>query len=174
MSPDQIIFLAVAAATLVTAILVVTSRALVHAALWLIVALFGVGIMYVLLNASFFAVAQVLIYIGAIAILFIFAVMLTRGIMQDMGPQNNRGAWLVGLISLVLFGGLVYMFTRWDAFSATMPPLSSETANLQTLGSSLVSPNAYLLPFELASVLLVSAMIGAIYVSLTKKQTDRL
>ena len=173
MSPDQIIFLCVAAATLVTSILVVTSRALIHAALWLIAALFGIGVMYVLLNASFFAVAQVLIYIGAIAILFIFAVMLTRGIMKDMGPQNNPGAWLVGLFSLALFGGLVYMFTQWNAFSATMPSLSSETTDLQTLGSALVSPNAYLLPFELASVLLVTAMIGSIYISLSKKQADR-
>ena len=169
MSPVQIVFLVVAAATLVGAIMTVISRALVHAALWLIVALFGVGVMYVLLNAGFFAVAQVLIYIGAIAILFIFAVMLTRGIAKDPGPQNNPNAWYVGLISLVFFGGLVYMFSRWTGFSATMPALSSETINLQTLGSALVSPNAYLLPFELASVLLVTAMIGAIYVSLSKK-----
>ena len=142
MSPDQIIFIIIAAATLVTAFLVVTSRALVHAALWLIAALFGVAVMYVLLNASFFAVAQVLIYIGAIAILFIFAVMLTRGIMKDMGSQNNPNAWLAGLISLAFFGGLVFMFTRWNEFSATMPALSSETTSLQTLGSSLVSPAA--------------------------------
>ena len=169
MSPDQIIFLFVAAATLVAAILVVTTRALVHAALWLVAALFGVGALYVLLNAGFFAVAQVLIYIGAIAILFIFAVMLTRGIMKDMGPQNNSNSWLVALISLLLFGALVYMFTRWDQFSASMPPLVSENSNLTALGSALVSPNAYLLPFELASVLLVTAMIGAIYVSLSKK-----
>ncbi len=169
MSPSQIIFLLVAAVTLVAAILVVATRALVHAALWLVVALFGVGIMYVLLNASFFTVAQVLIYIGAIAILFIFAVMLTRGIMKDTGPQNNPNSWLVGLISLIFFGGLVFMFTRWDAFSAAMPALTSETATLNTLGSALVSPNAYLLPFELASVLLVTAMIGAIYVSISKK-----
>ena len=169
MSPVQIIFLVMAAATLISAFLVVTSRALVHAALWLVAALFGVGVMYALLNAGFFAVAQVLIYIGAIAILFIFAVMLTRGIMKDAGPQNNPNSWLVGLISLVFFGGLVFMFSRWNEFSATMPALTSEVASLQMLGSALVSPNGYLLPFELASVLLVAAMIGAIYVSVSKK-----
>ncbi len=169
MSPVQIVFLLIAAATLVGAVLTVTSRALVHAALWLIVALFGVAVMYVLLNAGFFAAAQVLIYIGAIAILFIFAVMLTHDIAINPGPQNNPNAWYVGLISLVLFGGLVYMFSRWSEFSTTMPALSSETASLQSLGGALVSPNAYLLPFEVASVLLVSAMIGAIYVSLSKK-----
>lgn len=169
MSPVQIFFLIIAAVTLITAVLVVTSRALVHSALWLIAALFGVGVMYVLLNAGFFAVAQVLIYIGAIAILFIFAVMLTRGIGKDAGPQNNPNSWFVGIIALALFGGLVFMFSRWSEFSATMPALSSEATSLKALGSALVSPNAYLLPFELASVLLVAAMIGAIYVSLNKK-----
>lgn len=81
MDAMQFVFLAVAAVTLAAAFMVVSSRSLIHSALWLVLALFGVGVVYVLLNAGFFAVAQVLIYIGAIAILFIFAVMLTRKVM---------------------------------------------------------------------------------------------
>src|SRR3972149_8823050 len=96
----QTIFSILALVTLLAAVMVVRTRYLVHAALWLVVTLFGVAIMYVLLDAGFFAVAQVLIYIGAIAILFIFAVMLTRRIMQDSGPQQNTNWWLALLVAV--------------------------------------------------------------------------
>ncbi len=78
MTAEQIIFLIVGAVTLLSALMVVTARDLVHAALWLVATLFGVAVVYTLLNAGFLAVVQVVVYIGAIAILFIFAVMLTR------------------------------------------------------------------------------------------------
>src|SRR3970282_1539349 len=94
MTGEQIIFLIVGAATLLSALMVVTSRDLVHAALWLVATLFGVAIIYTLLNAGFLAVVQVVVYIGAIAILFIFAVMLTRRQMSETGPGVNRGWWL--------------------------------------------------------------------------------
>jgi len=78
MSGEQIFFLIVAAATLIFALRVVTTGNLVHAALWLVATLSGVAVVFALLQASFLAVVQVVVYIGAIAILFIFAVMLTR------------------------------------------------------------------------------------------------
>jgi NADH-quinone oxidoreductase subunit J len=169
MDPLQIIFILIAAVVLVAAVLVVTSRNLVHSALWLILSLFGVGGLYVLLNAGFFAVAQVLIYIGAISILFIFAVMLTRKMMKDTGPFVNSNWWLASLIAVLFFTGLFWMFRDWDMFSLRMPSLSDEAGTIAQLGQALVSPNAYLLPFELASVLLVAAMIGAIYIAYVKK-----
>ena len=86
MTGEQIVFLIVALFTLVSGLLVVTSRNLVHAALWLVSTLFGVAVTYSLLHANFLAVVQVVVYIGAIAILFIFAVMLTRKDMRDQGP----------------------------------------------------------------------------------------
>ena len=92
MDATQIIFIVSAALIVASAVMVVTSRNLVHAALWLIAALFGVGILYVLLDAGFLAVVQVVVYIGAIAIMFIFAVMLTRREMLDHGVQVNA-AW---------------------------------------------------------------------------------
>lgn len=163
-----IVFIIVAAVTLAAALMVVTVKSLVHSALWLVLTLFGVGVLYVLLNAGFFAVAQVLIYIGAIAILFIFAVMLTRKVMQDTGPAVNANWLWAAVVSLGMFGGLFYLLSQWDGFSKTMPPLADEGAQIPALGSALV--NTYVLPFEVASVLLVAAMIGAIYVAWTKSR----
>jgi NADH-quinone oxidoreductase subunit J len=165
----QAIFLIVAAITLVAAVLVVSSRSLVHSALWLVAALFGVGVLYVLLEAGFFALAQILIYIGAIAILFIFAVMLTRKIMEDTGPQQNPNWWLAVIVALVLFAGLVVIIRQVPVFNIQPPALANESTNLAELGTALVSPDGYLLPFELASVLLVAAMVGAIYAAWAKK-----
>jgi len=164
----QIIFLIFAAITLGAAFMVVFSRSLVHSALWLVVALFGVAMIYVLLNAGFFAAVQVVIYIGAIAILFIFVTMLTRRIMQDTGPQANANWWVALLSSVALFAGLVWMLSHWSGFSSELPVVDT-AGSINALGSALVSPNGYVLPFELASVLLVAALIGAIYVALGRK-----
>jgi len=165
----QIIFLITAVVTLLAALMVVASRHLVHSALWLILALFGVAVLYVLLDAGFFTVAQVLIYIGAIAILFIFAVMLTRRDMRDSGPQHTPGWWLAAILAALMFAGVMIMLISWTGFSTPLPALAADADTLSRLGLALVSPDGYLLPFELASVLLVAAMIGAIYVSLAKK-----
>jgi NADH-quinone oxidoreductase subunit J len=75
--------------TLGSGLMVVTTRNLVHAALWLVSTLFGVAVTYALLNANFIAVVQVVVYIGAIAILFIFAVMLTRKDLRDNGSADE-------------------------------------------------------------------------------------
>ena len=170
MTPEQLIFIVVGAVTLVAALSVVTSRNLIHSALWLILALFGVAIFYVLLNAGFFAVVQVVIYIGAIAILFIFAAMLTRRVMQDTGPQSNSNWWIGALIALLLLAGLAFILINWPGFTTPESDLANQAERLSQLGLALVSPDQYLLPFELASVLLVAAMIGAIFVSGEKKQ----
>lgn len=169
MTPMQIIFILTAAATLSAAVLVVTTRNIIHAALWLIVSLFGVAVFYVLLNAGFFAVVQVVIYIGAIAILFIFAVMLTRRLMSDSGPQSNTNWWLAAVISVLLFGGLIWMLSSWRGVTGEPPVLKSNLDTLGLLGRALVSPDGFVLPFELASVLLVAALIGAIYVAWERK-----
>jgi NADH-quinone oxidoreductase subunit J len=170
MTAEQLIFIIVAVVTLVAGISVVTSRNLIHSALWLILTLFGVAIFYVLLDAGFFAVIQVIIYIGAIAILFIFAAMLTRRVMQDSGPQTNRNWWLGGLIALLLFAGIVVILINWQGFASSAPELVNPSGRINQLGLALVSPDQYVLPFELASVLLVAGMIGAIFVAGEKKQ----
>jgi NADH-quinone oxidoreductase subunit J len=165
MTPIEIIFLITAVITLGAAVMVVTVRNLVHAALWLILTLFGVAVTFVLLNASFFAVIQVVIYIGAIAILMIFAIMLTRYVLQDTGPQFNPGWLLAAIVSLVLFGGLLWMFSSWTDLSTALPQFPQNVDPLTQLGEALVSPNAFVLPFEVASVLLLAALIGAIMIA---------
>lgn len=170
MTAMQLIFIVTAIVTLWAAIMVVTARNLIHSALWLILALFGVAVFYVLLNAGFFAVVQVVVYIGAIAILFIFAAMLTRRLMQDVGPQTNRGWWIGALIGIGLFAGITTVLLLWPGITTSLPSITNPSAIIPRLGQALVSPDGYLIPFELASVLLVAAMIGAIYVSLEKKR----
>src|SRR5512141_1843438 len=119
MTAMQIVFLVVAGVILGSALLVVTTRNLIHSALWLIVTLFGVAVLYALLNAGFLAVVQVVIYIGAIAILFIFAVMLTRADLRDRTPQLNGGWWLNAILAVLTFGGLIWLFTSWTGFTKT-------------------------------------------------------
>ncbi len=170
MTPEQLIFIIAAVSTILMAVLVVTSRNLIHSALWLIGTFFGVAIFFVLLDAGFFAVLQVVIYIGAIAILFIFAAMLTRRVMQDSGAQSNTNWWLGAVIAVLLLAGLGVLLMNWQGFSATEPNLANASDKLTQLGLALVSPDQYVLPFELASVLLVAGMIGAIFVAGEKKQ----
>ena len=165
----QLVFLGVAAVILASATLVVTTRNLIHAALWLIVTLFGVAVLYALLNAGFLAVVQVVIYIGAIAVLFIFAVMLTRKDMRDRRPQLNRGWWLSALVAALAFGGVVWMLQAWSGFSRLPADMPSGFDAVAELGGALVSPDAFVLPFEVASVLLLAALIGAVYVAFTRK-----
>jgi NADH-quinone oxidoreductase subunit J len=169
MTGEQIIFLLVALFTLGSGFMVVTSGNLVHAALWLVSTLFGVAVTYALLNATFLAVVQVVVYIGAIAILFIFAVMLTRKDMRDQGPQLNRNWWVGALLSVLTFVGLFFLLQGWSGLSTTAADIPAGFDSISELGNALVSPNAYVLPFEVASVLLVAALVGAVYVAFNRK-----
>lgn len=173
MTGEQFVFLLAAVITLGSALMVVTAPNMIRSALWLVLALFGVAILYALLNSGFFAVVQVVVYIGAIAILFIFAVMLTRRVMDDPGPQANPGWWASALVALGLFVTLAFLLSRWQQFGALAPELTSDTDALMQLGAALVSPNGYVVPFEVASVLLVAAMVGAIYVVWGKGKTSQ-
>jgi NADH-quinone oxidoreductase subunit J len=162
----QIIFILTALVTLGAAVLVVTSQRLVNAALWLILALAGMAVFYILLEANFLAAVQVVIYIGAIAILLIFGIMLTRGAMDDRGPGANRNWWLAGLVAALLFAGLIAMFSQVPALTRQAAEISvSEGDLLNALGQSLVDVNRFVLPFEVASVLLLAALIGAMVVA---------
>lgn len=174
MTPIQIVFLLVAVATLLSAVMVVSVRRIMHAALWLVVTLFGVAVIFVTLETGFFAVVQVVVYVGAIATLIIFAVMLTHRDLRDAEKQTNAGAWLAGLVSLAVVSGLVAVLAGWGNFSAVRPGIDTSAAKevqqISELGRLLVSPDAYAIPFEVASVLLIGALIGAIYVANEKRR----
>jgi NADH-quinone oxidoreductase subunit J len=169
MTGEQIVFLIVALFTLVSGFMVVTTRNLVHAALWLVATLFGVAVTYGLLNANFLAVVQVVVYIGAIAILFIFAVMLTRKDMRDQGPQMNRNWWVGAILAVLTFVGLFFLLQGWSGMSTQAKNIPLGFDAVREIGTALTSPNAYVLPFEIASVLLVAALVGAVYVASNRK-----
>jgi NADH-quinone oxidoreductase subunit J len=169
MTGEQIVFLIVALFTLVSGLLVVTSRNLVHAALWLVSTLFGVAVTYSLLNANFLAVVQVVVYIGAIAILFIFAVMLTRKDMRDRGPQMNRNWWAGALLAVLTFSGLLFLLQSWSGMNTTAAAIPAGFDAVTEIGNALTSMDAFVLPFEIASVLLLAALVGAVYVAFNRK-----
>jgi NADH-quinone oxidoreductase subunit J len=170
MTPIQIFFLIAAAATLLSAVMVVSARQIMHAALWLVLTLSGVAVLFVTLETGFFAVIQVVVYVGALAILIIFAVMLTRVEQRDEGRKINSAALLSGLAALGVTGSLIFALRGWQAFSMTRGTLvEQEIDNLAALGQAFVSPDAYAIPFEVASVLLIGALIGALYVANEQK-----
>ncbi len=157
---EQLFFILLALLTLSAALMVVTTRNLLHAAFWLILVFFGIAGFFILLHAEFLAVVQVLIYIGAISTLIIFAIMLTRRIMDPQQPRFNSQWGLVGGLAALLFVVLAAVTTRvaWPTTSATLP-----AEPIKQLGADFVG--VYAVPFEVASVLLVVAMIGAIIIA---------
>ena len=169
MTGEQIAFLVVALFTLVAGFFVVTTGNLVHAAFWLVATLFGVAVTYGLLHANFLAVVQVVVYIGAIAILFIFAVMLTRKDMRDRGPQMNRNWWVGAILAVLTFAGLVFLLQNLGIPATSVMEIPAGFDSVAELGNVLTSPDAFVLPFEIASVLLVAALVGAVYVAFNRK-----
>lgn len=169
MDSTQILFLVCSLLILSSAVKVVTSTSLVHAALWLISALFGVAILFAILQAGFLAVVQVVVYIGAIAIMFIFAVMLTRRENLETGSQINKSwpiALLLAVVVALAIGGLLI---KWDGLNAMPNELVAGYDSVANLGTALISPDLFVLPFEVASVLLLAALLGSVYVAMNKK-----
>jgi NADH-quinone oxidoreductase subunit J len=164
----EIVFLVVALITLYAALEVVTTNNMIHAALWLIVTLLGVAAIFVLLNAPFLAVVQVMVYIGAIAILMIFAIMLTRDVGEGEEVQINKNWPLAAIFGFFMFFALALMMIYSGKATTPMPFLADSSSSITALGVALVSPNGYVLPFELASVLLLAALIGAIVIAWRK------
>lgn len=169
MDASQVIFILSAALIIASALMVVTTQNLVHAALWLISTLFGVAVLYALLEAGFLAVVQVVVYIGAIAIMFIFAVMLTRKEMRDKGAQLNSAWPFAALLAVVTFGGLFAILSKWDGLGRLPGDIAGSDEVLTRLGVALTSPDLFVLPFEVASILLLAALIGSVYVAMNKK-----
>ena len=151
---------------------VVMLRNIVHAALFLVAVFGATAGVFVLLNAEFIAIVQVLIYAGAITILILFAIMLTQ---HSMGRNSNPFSpqwWLAGLICFILAGGLIYAVT--SSKMAIGDPTSSVNlasggaagGSVVRIGQLLYSPftYSYVLPFEIASVVLLVAIVGAIMI----------
>ena len=166
MVAQNIFFYGIAAVIVWSAFRVVTSQNVVHAALYLVAVLAAVGAQYVLLAAEFVAATQVLVYIGAIVVLFLFGIMLTRAKIGRDQELTHKNAIVGGaLTSLLLLGVMGYSLI--DEFGWTRTPLPEDTrliavngSNTATVSDSIFS--TYLLPFEVVSVLLLAALVGAI------------
>ncbi|RMH74969.1 MAG: NADH-quinone oxidoreductase subunit J [Actinomyces sp.] len=157
---QNVFFGLIAAVMIVAAWRVVTTRNVVHAALWLVLVLAGVAAQFILLGSEFVAVTQVLVYIGAVVVLFLFGIMLTRASMGEdpSVARERRGmATLVAVLLLVVTGGALL-----DTFTDTRVVVT-EPQRAAEVSDSIFS--AYIVPFEAVSVLLLAALIGAIVVA---------
>jgi len=142
---------------------VVTTRNLFQGTIWLMVSLFGVAGYMVLLSAPFLAAVQILVYIGAIAILITFAVMLTRSVTRISQRYIRTLPSLIA--ALVLFLILIAGVTIPIFGGQTPDAVSATVATTTDFGKALVDGNGYVVPFMLASLLLTAAMIGAIFIA---------
>ena len=164
MMVQTIVFIILSLVTLGAAIAVVTTKNLFHSALFLILSFVGVAGFYILLEAPFLAAVQILVYVGAIAVLIVFAIMLTRRLMaKDLVQRNAQWGWSTlgaGLLFAVL--GFVLVRVNWPVVEAAVP---EETITI--LGRELMG--TYVLPFEVASILLLVALVGSIIIAREKE-----
>jgi NADH-quinone oxidoreductase subunit J len=160
MTGQEYAFIVVTVIGTVGAFRLVTARNVVHAALYLVLTLSMVAGAYLLLAAEFVAWVQILIYVGAIVILFLFGLMLTKApIGREALDNQRRGVALV--VGLAILAGLVFMIQ--DAFPWEDPKIVPGAGDPQTIGLSIFSD--FVLPFEVVSFLLLAALIGAIVLS---------
>ncbi len=159
---QAIIFWILAVVSVGSALAVILFRDILRAALFLILCFFTIAGIYVTLNADFLAAVQVLIYIGAIGILLIFAIMLTREARQGNPTGPFRLPAL--LIALLLLVGMVYAATRAHWNSAN-PPAGPTT---KAIATAIFGNGGFILPLEIAAVLLLAAVLGAIVLAREK------
>ena len=167
MTPATLMFYVLASVCLGSAMMVVTRRSPIHAALFLVLAFFCVAGIYVILSAEFLAAVQILVYAGGILVLFLFVIMLVPLEPEGSRPQVRRArniAW--SLLVALLLGGVLMTFFRGAEPTGTMvaggsvDALLAHGGNIEAMGMEIYQ--RYLLPFEIASILLLVAMIGAV------------
>lgn len=168
MSVTQILFWLLSVMALFSALMVVTSKNPVYSVLWLIVTFFSISGHYLLLNAQFLAIVNIIVYAGAIMVLFLFVIMLMN-INRDNEPQKNRWLKLIGVVSggcllLVLVAALKNAETK----SALAEMGSGNIGLIENLGKVLFKD--YVVPFEISSILFLSAMVGAVVLGKKEKE----
>ncbi len=159
---DAIFFYSFALMTLGGAALTITRRNAVHSAIWLIVSLLGVAGLYLLQHAEFLFATQIILYIGGIMVLFLFVIMLVNLDEAAKYSQFNK-QWALALgCAVAVAAELLFIFAKGSqAFPLPAPALIPESAgNTEAIAVSLFSD--YLLPFELASILLLVAIVGSV------------
>ncbi len=159
---EVVAFYVLAALTLGSAVAVMVSRDLFHAVLLLIVTFVGIAGFFILLSADFLAMAQVIIYVGAISVLLLFAVLLT----PRAGRDNAETAMALPAVLLAVSMAAVFLFVIFDANWATVE--ESPVVTAEVLGEALLGP--WVVPFEIASVLLTAALVGSIMLVRTPEE----
>ena len=158
---QNVAFGIIAALMIYAGIRVVTTDNVVHAAVHLVLVLAGAAAQFILLGAEFIAITQVLVYIGAIVVLFLFGIMLTKAPMEG-NEKVSRDNWAVGILtSVVLLALLGYSLI--DAFGRDKLPEDMQPTPTGAVSDSIFG--TYLVPFEVISLLLLAALIGAIVIA---------
>lgn len=167
MTGEMIAFYVLAFLLVGSSIMAVTVRNIFHAAIYLILALFAVAGLFVLLHAEFLAAVQVLIYVGAVAVLLIFAVMLTTRLTDVRVRAQNEQVGIGLVVSGMLFVAMTVAIwsTTWPGTDVPMA-----TDNVRALGRLIMT--RFVLPFEIVSVLLLAAMIGAIVIAAKEERKE--
>ncbi|MBT2370377.1 NADH-quinone oxidoreductase subunit J [Streptomyces sp. ISL-10] len=158
----EIAFLLVGLATLGAALITVTTRQLVHAALWLVVTLGGLAVEYLLLTAEFIAWVQVLIYVGSVVVLLLFGLMLTKAPIGRSPDADSGNRWVALPVAVAAAAALVWVVV--DAFRATWIDLDGPVQGSTKVSGEILFRH-WVLPFEALSVLLLAALVGAIVLS---------
>jgi len=167
MTVIQAVFFLVAAFTTAAAFLVVLAKNIVHCAIALVFTFFGVAALYVLLDAEFLAAVQVLLYVGGITILLLFAIMLTSRISAGGVKIMNEQVGTSAVVVLAIFAVMAIATLKGLAVVGSPDPASYATASL---GRLLLT--TYVLPFEAVSILLLAAMVGAIILARREREKD--
>jgi NADH-quinone oxidoreductase subunit J len=159
-APD-VVFVLLGLVAVGAGVLVVTTRQMVHAALWLVVSFGALAAGYLVLTAEFVAWVQVLIYVGAVVVLLLFGIMLTRAPIGRASDLDSGNRWVALAVALATAGVLVTVLVR--GFRQAYASLKSGGGSADTLGAALFGN--WVLPFEILSVLLLAALVGAIVLS---------
>lgn len=170
MTIEKLIFYFFAAVLTFAAVRVITARNPVHAALFLVLAFFSASATWLLVHAEFLAIALVLVYVGAVMVLFLFVVM-----MLDINIAKLREGFIrylpVGiLVGLLILVEMVLVVRTWTAPVVTATPMTN-VSNIEAIGQVLFS--TYIYPFELAAVILLVAMVAAIALTMRPKRQSK-
>jgi len=161
-------FWIIAALLVGSALAVVLRRNIVHAALFLVLVFGAASGIFILLNAEFIAIVQILIYAGAVTILILFAIMLTRNSMSRQSNPSNKQLWPAAIVCVLLGASIIFALFTPDSHlpvgAATTAIPVNGVNNIARIGQLLYSPSgfSYVLPFEIASLVLLVAIVGAI------------
>ncbi|HEY0730950.1 MAG TPA: NADH-quinone oxidoreductase subunit J, partial [Chitinophagaceae bacterium] len=160
MSVTQILFWTLSALSVISALMVITSRNPVYSVIWLIITFFTISGHYILLNAQFLAIVNIIVYAGAIMVLFLFVIMLMN-LSKETESQKNKWLKLAGAVA----GGslLLVMVAALRGAEKNMAEVGSGNIGLiENLGKVLFTE--YVVPFEIASILFLTAMVGAVVI----------